>query len=111
MMNNKGKTIGYIVLIILDVLLVFCYSLAVQFGWNQILTTIVSVNTISFAQSFGLILVSDLLFKGLARTNTNTNTNKDKKEDYLEQQFEYTITQYLNLGFVYGLMWVVTFFI
>ena len=109
MMNNKGKTIGYIVLIILDVLLVFCYSLAVQFGWNQILTTIVSVNTISFAQSFGLILVSDLLFKGLARTNTNTN--KDKKEDYLEQQFEYTITQYLNLGFVYGLMWIVTFFI
>lgn len=109
MMNNKGKTIGYIVLIILDVLLVFCYSLAVQFGWNQILTTIVSVNTISFAQSFGLILVSDLLFKGLARTNTNTN--KDKKEDYLEQQFEYTITQYLNLGFVYGLMWVVTLFL
>ena len=108
-MNNKGKTIGYIVLIILDVLLVFCYSLAVQFGWNQILTTIVSVNTISFAQSFGLILVSDLLFKGLARTNTNTN--KDKKEDYLEQQFQYTITQYLNLGFVYGLMWFVTFFI
>lgn len=106
-MNNNGKTIGYIVLIILDVLLVFCYSLAVQFGWNQILTTIVSVNTISFAQSFGLILVSDLLFKGLARTNTN----KDKKEDYLEQQFQYTITQYLNLGFVYGLMWVVTFFI
>lgn len=107
MMNNSGKIIGYIVLIILDVLLVFCYSLAVQFGWNQILTTIVSVNTISFAQSFGLILVSDLLFKGLARTNTN----KDKKEDYLEQQFQYTITQYVNLGFVYGLMWVVTFFI
>ena len=107
MMNNKGKTIGYIVLIILDVLLVFCYSLAVQFGWNQILTTIVSVNTISFAQSFGLILVSDLLFKGLARTNTS----KDKKEDYLEQQFQYTITQYVNLGFVYGLMWADTFFI
>ena len=107
MMNNSGKIIGYIVLIILDVLLVFCYSLAVQFGWNQILTTIVSVNTISFAQSFGLILVSDLLFKGLARTNTN----KDKKEDYLEQQFQYTITQYVNLGFVYGLMWIVTFFI
>lgn len=109
MMNNTGKTIGYIVLIILDVLLVFCYSLAVQFGWNQILTTIVSVNTISFAQSFGLILVSDLLFKGLARTNTNTN--KDKKEDYLEQQFQYTITQYVNLGFVYGLMWIVTLFL
>ena len=107
MMNNKGKTIGYIVLIILDVLLVFCYSLAVQFGWNQILTTIISVNTISFAQSFGLILVSYLLFKGLARTNTS----KDKKEDYLEHQFQYTITQYVNLGFVYGLMWVVTFFI
>jgi hypothetical protein len=106
-MNNNGKTIGYIVLIILDVLLVFCYSLAVQFGWNQILTTIVSVNTISFAQSFGLILFSDLLFKGLARTNTN----KDKKEDYLEQQFQYTITQYLNLGFVYGLMWIVTLFL
>lgn len=107
MMNNSGKIIGYIVLIILDILLVFCYSLAVQFGWNQILTTIVSVNTISFAQSFGLILVSDLLFKGLARTNTN----KDKKEDYLEQQFQYTITQYVNLGFVYGLMWIVTLFL
>lgn len=106
-MNNKGKTIGYIVLTILQLLLVFCYVLTVQFGWNQILTTIISVNTISLAQSFGLILVSDLLFKGLARTNTN----KDKKEDYLEQQFQYTITQYVNLGFVYGLMWVVTFFI
>lgn len=106
-MNNKGKTIGYIVLTILQLLLVFCYVLSVQFGWNQILTTIVSVNAISIAQSFGLILVSDLLFKGLARTNTN----KDKKEDYLEQQFQYTITQYVNLGFVYGLMWIVTFFI
>ena len=106
-MNNKGKTIGYIVLTILQLLLVLCYVLTVQFGWNQILTTIISVNTISFAQSFGLILVSDLLFKGLAMTNTS----KDKKEDYLEHQFQYTITQYVNLGFVYGLMWVVTFFI
>lgn len=106
-MNNKGKTIGYIVLTILQLLLVFCYVLTVQFGWNQILTTIIPVNTISFAQTFGLILVSDLLFKGLARTNTS----KDKKEDYLEQQFEYTITQYLNLGFVYGLMWAVTLFL
>ena len=106
-MNNKGKTIGYIVLTILQLLLVFCYVLTVQFGWNQILTTIIPVNTISFAQSFGLILVSDLLFKGLARTNTS----KDKKEYYLEQQFEYTITQYLNLGFVYGLMWAVTLFL
>lgn len=106
-MNNKGKTIGYIVLTILQLLLVFCYVLTVQFGWNQILTTIISVNTISLAQSFGLILVSDLLFKGLARTNTN----KAKKEDYLEQQFQYTITQYVNLGFVYGLMWAVTLFL
>ena len=106
-MNNKGKTIGYIVLTILQLLLVFCYVLTVQFGWNQILTTIISVNTISLAQSFGLILVSDLLFKGLARTNTN----KDKKEDYIEQQFQYTITQYVNLGFVYGLMWAVTLFL
>lgn len=106
-MNNKGKTIGYIVLTILQLLLVFCYVLTVQFGWNQILTTIISVNTISLAQSFGLILVSDLLFKGLARTNTN----KNKKEDYLEQQFQYTITQYVNLGFVYGLMWAVTLFL
>ena len=108
MMNNKGKTIGYIVLTILQLLLVFCYVLTVQFGWNQILTTIISVNTISFAQSFGLILVSDLLFKGLARTSTNKDKNK---ENYLEQQFEYTITQYVNLGFVYGLMWVVTLFL
>lgn len=107
-MENKGKTIGYIVLTILQLLLVFCYVLTVQFGWNQILTTIVPVNTISLAQTFGLALISDLLFKGLSKTNTNTN--KDK-EDYLEQQFKYTITQYLNLGFVYGLMWFVTCFI
>ena len=107
-MKNKGKTIGYIVLTILQLLLVFCYVLTVQFGWNQILTTIVPVNTISLAQTFGLALVSDLLFKGLSKTNTNTN--KDN-EDYLEQQFKYTITQYLNLGFVYGLMWFVTLFI
>ena len=107
-MTNKGKTIGYIVLTILQLLLVFCYVLTVQFGWNQILTTIVPVNTISLAQIFGLALVSDLLFKGLSKTNTNTN--KDN-EDYLEQQFKYTITQYLNLGFVYGLLWVVTLFL
>lgn len=107
-MTNKGKTIGYIVLTILQLLLVFCYVLTVQFGWNQILTTIVPVNTISLAQTFGLALVSDLLFKGLSKTNTNTN--KDN-EDYLEQQFKYTITQYLNLGFVYGLLWVVTLFL
>ena len=107
-MKNKGKTIGYIVLTILQLLLVFCYVLTVQFGWNQILTTIVPVNTISLTQTFGLALVSDLLFKGLSKTNTNTN--KDN-EDYLEQQFKYTITQYLNLGFVYGLMWFVTLFI
>lgn len=107
-MKNKEKSIGYIVLTILELLLVFCYILTVQFGWNQILTTIVPVNTLSLAQTFGLILVSDLLFKGLARTSTNKDKNK---ENYLEQQFEYTITQYLNLGFVYGLMWAVTFFI
>ena len=107
-MTNKGKTIGYIVLTILQLLLVFCYVLTVQFGWNQILTTIVPVNTISLAQTFGLALVSDLLFKGLSKTHTNTN--KDN-EDYLEQQFKYTITQYLNLGFVYGLLWVVTLFL
>lgn len=105
-MKNKGKTIGYIVLTILQLLLVFCYVLTVQFGWNQILTTIVPVNNISLAQTFGLALISDLLFKGLSKTNTDTD-----KEDYLEEKFKYTITQYLNLGFVYGLLWVVTFFI
>lgn len=105
-MENKGKTIGYIVLTILQFLLVFCYVLTIQFGWNQILTTIVPVNSISLAQTFGLILVSELLFKGLSKTNTDSG-----KEDYLEENFKYTITQYLNLGFVYGLMWVATFFI
>ena len=64
-MENKGKTIGYIVLTILELLLVFCYILTVQFGWNQILTTIVPVNTLSLAQTFGLALVIELLFKGL----------------------------------------------
>jgi hypothetical protein len=105
-MNKKGKTIGYIVLTILELLLVFCYILTVQFGWNQILTTIVPVNTISLAQVFGLALVTELLFKGVSKPKTDTD-----KEDYLEEKFKYVITQFLNLGFVYFMMWVVTFFI
>lgn len=105
-MNKKGKTIGYIVLTILELLFVFCYILTVQFGWNQILTTIVPVNTISLAQVFGLALVTELLFKGVSKPKTDTD-----KEDYLEEKFKYVITQFLNLGFVYFMMWVVTFFI
>lgn len=105
-MNEKGKTIGYIVLTILELLLVFCYILTIQFGWNQILTTIVSVNVISLAQAFGLALVTELLFKGVSKPKTDT-----EKEDYLEEKFKYVITQFLNLGFVYFMMWIVTFFI
>ena len=105
-MNKKGKTIGYIVLTILELLLVFCYILTVQFGWNQILTTIVPVNTLSLAQAFGLALVTELLFKGVSKPKADTD-----KEDYLEEKFKYVITQFLNLGFVYFMMWVVTFFI
>lgn len=105
-MNEKGKTIGYIVLTILELLLVFCYILTIQFSWNQILTTIVSVNVISLAQAFGLALVTELLFKGVSKPKTDT-----EKEDYLEEKFKYVITQFLNLGFVYFMMWIVTFFI
>lgn len=105
-MENKGKTIGYIVLTILELLLVFCYILTVQFGWNQILTTIVPVNTLSLAQAFGLALVTELLFKGVTKPKTDTD-----KEDYLEEKFKYVITQFLNLGFIYFMMWVATFFI
>ena len=105
-MNKKGKTIGYIVLTILELLLVFCYILTVQFGWNQILTTIVPVNVLSLAQAFGLALVTELLFKGVSKPKTDTD-----KEDYLEEKFKYVITQFLNLGFVYFMMWIVTLFI
>ena len=105
-MNKKGKTIGYIVLTILELLLVFCYILTVQFGWNQILTTIVPVNTLSLAQTFGLALVTELLFKGVSKPKTDTD-----KEDYLEERFKYVVTQFLNLGFIYFMMWAVTFFI
>lgn len=105
-MENKGKTIGYVVLTILELLLVFCYILTVQFGWNQILTTIVPVNTLSLAQTFGLALVTELLFKGVTKPKTDTD-----KEDYLEEKFKYVITQFLNLGFIYFMMWVATFFI
>lgn len=48
-MNKKGKTIGLTILFILDILLVFVYSLTIQFGWNNILTTIIPVNAISLA--------------------------------------------------------------
>lgn len=105
-MENKGKTIGYVVLTILELLLVFFYILTVQFGWNQILTTIVPVNTLSLAQAFGLALVTELLFKGVAKTKTDTD-----KEGYLEEKFKYVVTQFLNLGFIYFMMWAVTFFI
>ena len=104
-MENKGKTIGYIVLTILELLLVFCYILTVQFGWNQILTTIVPVNTLSLAQAFGLILVSELLFKEPAKPKSSN------EESDLEQSFKYTINYLLNLGLAYFLMWVVTLFL
>lgn len=104
-MNNKGKTLGLTILFILDILLLFVYSLTVQFGWNHILTTIISVNPISLAQSFGLIFVAELLFKEVAKPKTND------EEDDLEQKFKYTINYLLNLGLVYFLLWVVTLFI
>lgn len=104
-MKNKEKSIGYIVLTILELLLVFCYILTVQFGWNQILTTIVPVNTLSLAQTFGLALVTEF-FKGISKPKTDTD-----KEDYLEERFKYVVTQFLNLGFIYFMMWAVTFFI
>lgn len=38
-MKNKEKSIGYIVLTILELLLVFCYILTVQFGCCKPLPT------------------------------------------------------------------------
>lgn len=104
-MNKKGKTIGLTILFILDILLVFVYSLIIQFGWNNILTTIIPVNAISLAQAFGLILVSELLFKESAKPKANT------EETDLEQSFKYTINYLLNLGLVYFLMYVITLFL
>lgn len=104
-MKNKGKTIGLTVLFILDILLVFVYSLTIQFGWNNILTTIIPVNSISLVQAFGLILISELLFKDPAKPKANT------EETDLEQSFKYTINYLLNLGLAYFLMWVVTLFL
>ena len=104
-MNKKGKTIGLTILFILDILLVFVYSLTIQFGWNNILTTIIPVNAISLAQTFGLILVSELLFKEPAKPKANT------EETDLEQSFKYTINYLLNLGLAYFLMWIVTLFL
>lgn len=75
-MENKEKSIGYIVLTILELFLVFCYILTVQFGWNQILTTIVPVNTLSLVQTFGLALVTELLFKGISKPKTDTEKHK-----------------------------------
>lgn len=83
----------------------FVYSLTIQFGWNNILTTIIPVNAISLAQAFGLILVSELLFKESAKPKANT------EETDLEQSFKYTINYLLNLGLTYFLMWVVTLFL
>lgn len=104
-MNKKGKTIGLTILFILDILLVFVYSLTIQFGWNNILTTIIPVNAISLAQAFGLILVSELLFKDPAKPKSSN------EESDLEQSFKYTINYLLNLGLAYFLMWVVTLFL
>ena len=104
-MNKKGKTIGLTILFILDILLVFVYSLTIQFGWNHILTTIFPVNAISLAQAFGLILVSELLFKEPAKPKANT------EETDLEQSFKYTINYLLNLGLAYFLMWIITLFL
>ena len=104
-MKNKGKTIGLTVLFILGLLLVLVYSLTIQFGWNNIITTIIPVNSISLAQALGLIFVAELLFKEPAKPKANT------EETDLEQSFKYTINYLLNLGLAYFLMWVVTLFL
>ena len=83
----------------------FVYSLTIQFGWNNILTTVIPVNAISLAQAFGLILVSELLFKEPAKPKANT------EETDLEQSSKYTINYLLNLGLAYFLMWIVTLFL
>lgn len=104
-MKNKGKTIGLTVLFILDLLLVLVYSLTIQFGWNNIITTIFPVNSISLAQALGLIFVAELLFKDLAKPKSSN------EESDLEQSFKYTINYLLNLGLAYFLMWIVTLFL
>jgi hypothetical protein len=99
-MENKEKSIGYIVLTILELFLVFCYILTVQFGWNQILTTIVPVNTLSLVQTFGLALVTELLFKGIRkRINQKKEQIAQKKktdteaiENIIKEKSNKTIT-------------------
>ncbi len=52
-MNNKGKA-NYYIVPILDVLLVY-FAIVWLFNLLEFLTTIISVNTISLLNQFGLI--------------------------------------------------------
>ena len=44
------------------------FSFIVQWLWNSVLTNVLSVNTITFWQAFGVLILAKILFGGLHHT-------------------------------------------
>lgn len=92
------KKIGAVIFAIIGII---ASTLVVQFGWNEIVITIIDVNNISFWQAFGLnVLFTYILPK-----------EKLKKEDY-EEDFLKTVCRGLVSAIIYaGLLLLASMFI
>lgn len=88
-------------IVILAIIGIVASTLVVQFGWNEIMITIIDVNKISFWQAFGLdVLLTYILPK-----------EKLKKEDH-EEEFLNTVFRGIVSAIIYaGLLLLASLFI
>ena len=87
--------------VILAIIGIIASTLVVQFGWNKIVITIISVNKISFWQAFGLdVLLTHILPK-----------EKLKKEDYKESFSDTALRGILSTIIYAGLLLLASLFV
>jgi len=86
---------------ILAVIGIIASTLVVQFGWNEIMVTIIDVNKISFWQAFGLdVLLTYILPK-----------EKLKKEDYKEDSLKTVCRGLVSVIIYAGLLLLASMFV
>lgn len=67
------KSLTYIIIVIL---IMFLLALPLYLLWNWLMPDLFNLPTISFFQTFGLLILSNLLFKGGNFYNTEELKNK-----------------------------------
>lgn len=87
--------------VILAIIGIVASTLVVQFGWNEIMITIIDVNKISFWQAFGL----DVLLTYISPKE------KLKKEDYKESFLDASLRGILSTIIYAGLLLLASLFI